>query len=142
MSLRSHAAHGARLVGRRGTALLFFAGVFSSYGVSLLHPTEEAPRTAVFRWFGEVMAMSYWGALWVACAVVCVGAAMLRGHHSDWIGYASAIGITAVWGLLCLWGWASADLQLSSVGIWLGFAGFVCLIAGWPEPEFHGDDQA
>lgn len=130
-----------RTIGRRGTALLFFAGVFTSYGVSLLHPTSEAPRTAVFRWFGEIMDMDSWGVLWLTSAAICVVAAFRHDHRADWMGYAAAIGMTGVWGLLCFWGWASDDLQLSSVGIWLGFAGFVGLIAGWPEPESYGDDR-
>jgi hypothetical protein len=56
-------------------------------------------------------------------------------HWYDRYGFIAAIGIKVVWAILSFAGWLMADVTLGSVAIWLGLAGLVWIISGWPEPD-------
>lgn len=132
MTFRSARAALRRRVGRRGAALLAFALIDILYAGSMLTASDSGlPLNATYQWFGELMPLAAWAAVWALVAAVCTWSAL---HHYDRAGFVAAIGIKVVWSLLSLAGWVLDDVTLGSVGIWLGLAVVVGVIAGWAEP--------
>lgn len=127
----------ARRIGRRGCALLFLALLDLVYCVSLLAPSRTLRVSPSFQFLGKVMPIGCWAALWGLAGVICLAFAFRR---RDQPGFAAAIGLKVLWGTVYLGGWLFADLERGyvSAAIWLAFAAFVALLAGWPEPNGKG----
>lgn len=119
-------------VGRRGAALLFFAFLDLIYCHGLLFPTTAARRSASYQFLHDVAPLWVWGGLWGGVGLVCLVCAFRR--HDD-PAFAAAMGLKVLWGGVYLLGWLFAGLERGYVAaaIWLAFAAFVGLHAGWPE---------
>lgn len=120
-------------VGRRGCALLFFALLDLIYAASLL----SAPAGGSYRFLADILPLAVWAGLWGAVGLLCAVQAFLP---SDRAAFAAASLIKVVWGMVQLIGWLIADLDRGYVAaaVWLAFAAFVLVIAGWPEPPRRG----
>lgn len=120
-------------VGKRGRVLLFFGFLDLVYAVSLAAPDEGTQRTAFFAWLAEIMPLWFWSGMWAVVGVACLWQAFCR---RDGIGFAAAIALKVVWGIVCVGGWlfGHVDRGYVSAAIWLGLAYFVVNIASWPEP--------
>jgi hypothetical protein len=80
-----------------------------------------------------------WALLWGLVGVVCLVSAFRR---ADQAGFAAAISIKMLWGLLFAGGqvFAGLDRGYVSAAVWLALALLVALIAGWPEPQQNRGD--
>ncbi|WP_346536934.1 hypothetical protein [Micromonospora sp. DPT] len=125
-----------RRVGHRGSALLFFAVLDLVYCYSLLSPSKQARDSDTLKFLAAVLPLWVWAVAWGAVGVVCLRQAFRR---RDRVAFAAAIGIKMAWGLVSLGGWlvGGVDRGYVSAAVWLVFAGFVGIIASWPEPP-HG----
>ena len=120
-------------LGRRGYALLFFSMLDWVYGFSLLHPPADAARMSSLRFAAYVAPLWLWASLWLITAALCLWQAWTV---SDQLAFTAAIAIKVLWGTLFLVGWITVGLDRAyvSVAVWWALAGFVGIIASWPEP--------
>lgn len=127
------AARGRLYVGRRGRVLIFFGCLDLIYAVSLAAPGEEARRTSFFLWLTAVLPLWVWSLLWGGVGVNCIVHGVRR--RDRW-GYAAAIFLKVLWGLVCLGGWlfGSVERGYVSAAVWLGLAYLVGVLSGWAEP--------
>ncbi|NUP24003.1 MAG: hypothetical protein HOZ81_49710 [Streptomyces sp.] len=116
-------------VGRRGAALLFFALLDLAYAASLL----GAPTNGPYRFLASMLPLPVWASLWAAVGLLCLTQAFMR---TDRAAFTAAALIKVVWGVVQLLGSFIFHLDRGYVSalIWLAFAAFVVVIAGWPEP--------
>lgn len=123
-----------RRVGRRGAALLFFAFLDIVYCHGLIFPPRGLADQPSFKFLASVMPLWAWGALWGLAGVACLVFAFRR---YDMIGFAAAMAIKVLWGLVFLLGAFMAGLErgLVSATIWLALAALVALLGSWPEPD-------
>jgi hypothetical protein len=122
-----------RRVGRRGSALLFFATLDFIYGWSLFDPDSSALAHPGYRWLASVLPLAAWGAVWLFVGALCLIGAFV---HEDSIAWVAAMSIKVMWGVLWFLGWslAGVDRGWVSAAVWLPMAALVALLAGWPEP--------
>lgn len=127
------ATRGPIHVGRRGAALLFFAVLDLVYAVSLVNPDAAARGGQQLRWLAVLAPLWVWAALWGATGTICAVYAFRR---RDGLGFTAAIVIKVLWGMASIGGWlvGGVDRGYVSAVVWLAFAAFVWVIAGWPEP--------
>jgi hypothetical protein len=120
-------------VGKRGRMLLFFGALDVIYAVSLAEPSEATRRAALFSWLDEIAPLWLWSAMWAAVGATCLVQAFCR---RDGIGFAAAICLKIVWGIVCLGAWlfGSLDRGYVTAAVWLGLAYVVSVISGWEEP--------
>jgi hypothetical protein len=133
--LNRRAAAAARLlrrVGRRGACLLFLALVDVVYAISLYDASPETRASSGFAFMSTLLPLSAWAAVWLAVGALCVGFAFAR---ADRLAFAAASLLKVLWGTLYLLGWALGVIPRGYVAavLFLGFAGFVQVIAGWKE---------
>ena len=114
-------------VGRRGSALLFFAFLDAVYCYGLL--TAPRPLVPFYKWMAEIMPLGTWAACWGTVGVICL---LYAFRQYDTPAFMFAVGLKVGWGLLSFWGWAAGaiDRGYVSAAIWLAFSAFVYLIAG------------
>lgn len=120
-------------IGRRGCSLLFFALVDLVYAVGLLAAPAETRAQPTYMFLVAVLPLSVWAVLWGSVGALCaVQAFMLR----DRLAFACASWLKVGWGSVHLFGWLIGVVPRGYVSavIWLAFAGFVQVIATWPEP--------
>lgn len=119
-------------VGRRGASLLFLALLDLVYALSLLAVPPETRATAGFVFLVSVLPIQAWTAAWATVGLIC---AMQAFAWHDRVAFAAASSLKVVWGMVYLLGWALGDIPRGYVSavIWLAFAGFVQVIAGWRE---------
>lgn len=131
--MRDRATRLRRLIGRRGTALLFFALLDLVYARGLLWSSESARDLPSFRFLATLLPLWVWGVLWAGVGIVCLVFAFAS---HDRIGFAAAMGLKVLWGALFLAGGALAGLDrgVEAGAVWLTFAAFVGVISTWPEP--------
>ncbi len=124
----------AQRVGRRGTALLFFALLDVVYAISLANPVEEVRRSKTLVFVQQIMPLYAWSMLWLVVGIVCaIGAFMQK----DRWAFTAAMFLKVLWGTVFLLGWALYGLERGYVSavIWLVFAGWIYVISTWPEPS-------
>jgi hypothetical protein len=124
-------------VGFRGATLLWFATVDFAYGFSLAVPAERALQSPTIRWVGSLIPLELWAAWWLATGVLCVVFAFRR---HDRIGFGFEAALKGVTGMVMAAGWALGIVPRGwvSAAIWLVMAGWVTLVANWPEPVPEG----
>jgi len=130
-----------RHLGRRGAALLFFCLLDLAIAWSLVDP-KLTPLLRAAPSYSYIVRYTLWshGPLWIWAAVwanvglVCGAAAWRRGHDS--VAFALAILLKLVWAGMFLAAWLTGQAHGAwlTATIWAGFAAFVGVIAGWPEP--------
>lgn len=123
-------------VGHRGATLIFFGLLDLIFCTSLLYPPRRERRSESLSWLAGILPLWAWGLMWGAVGVLCLWYAPRR---RDQIGFAAAIGLKVLWGLVSLAGWLVGGVERGwlSVLVWLGFAYLVAVIGSWPEPP-HG----
>ena len=134
--MRRAAAGLRRRVGHRGAALLFLALIDLVYCFRLLAPSPRDREGPWLSFLAGIFPLWVWAALWGGVGVLCLSRSWRR---RDSGAFAFAIGIKVLWTLLSLAGGVVGGVgqwYLNAV-VWAGFAGFVGIIASWPEPP-HG----
>lgn len=123
-------------IGRRGAALLYFGVLDVVYAFSLFLPAPEQRRSSAIRFLAEVAPLWLWGVAWSVAAVLCLVCVF---RVNDRVGFAAAISIKMLWGTLYLVGWLVAGVERAwlSATLWLCLAGFIGIIASWPEPPIR-----
>lgn len=120
-------------VGRRGSALLFFALLDLVYGYSLALPSRQARQSSALAYLAHVAPLWVWAALWIIVGMLCLVGAFLR--HDRW-AFAAAMFIKVLVGITSLFGWWFGAIERGyvSAAIWLALAGWIYIISTWPEP--------
>ena len=119
-------------IGRRGASLLFLALLDLVYAVSLLALPAETRNTPGFVFLVQLLPLGVWGAIWAGVGVLCLAQAFMRVDRS---AFAAASSLKVAWGVVYLAGWAIGAIPRGyvSAAVWLAFAGFIQVIAGWRE---------
>lgn len=117
----------------RGAALIFFGLLDLVYAFSLFNPPASARRSASLQFVASIAPLWAWALLWLIPGLLCAAQAFMR---ADRVAFTSAIVVKVIWGLLYVVGWITGGLERAYVGatVWLALAGFVAIIAAWPEP--------
>lgn len=120
-------------VGRRGGCLIFFGLLDVLIGQALISPPLLQRFDPTLVYARSVLPLGVWAGAWLGVGVMCLAGAVVR---TDFFAYAAAICLKIGWGLLILAGWAEGKIPLGymSAGVWLGMAGLVGILSGWPEP--------
>lgn len=119
-------------VGHRGCSLLFFGFLDLVYAFSLFRPLETYQNNPGLLYLSAIAPLWVFGWLWLIAGILCL-ANVLRAN--DQTGFTAAIAIKVLWGLLWLGaGYFGIPRSYISVTLWLVMAGFVAVIATWPEP--------
>lgn len=121
-----------RRVGRRGSALLFFAFLNGYYTFGLLSLPREAANTQTFKFIDGFAPIEAWAGLWGFSSLLCLVFAFRRW---DGIAFAGAILVYLLWGMIYLAGDIAGEIYRGSIAasVWFALAMFVWLISGWPE---------
>jgi hypothetical protein len=129
-----------RVVGRRGTCLLFFSLLDFVYALSLWRPAAAASATT--RFLADVMPLHTWASLWLAVGAVCLAGAFA--HRFDPIAFTCAAGIKMLWAAVFAFGWIAGEIERGWVGaaVWLAFALLVMTLAGWPDDAARPNEQS
>lgn len=111
--------------GPRGQLLLCFAMIDVLFGVGILAADDRTRASGAYAFTGQILPLHVWALIWLLVAALLIAAAFVR--RLDTAGFAAAIGIKAVWGLLMVGGWLAGDIPRGyvSMGIWVGLAGVV-----------------
>lgn len=120
------------IVGRRGSALLFFAFLDFVYGGSLLTLPQEAKLSPTYEFIGKLAPIPLWGSAWTAVGIICLVSAFIR---RDSIAFTSAICIKILWAIVFLSGDIAGDIYRGWVAasVWFAMSLLVIVISGWPE---------
>lgn len=120
-----------RRVSRRGAALLFFALVGLSFGVSLAFPAPVASQANAYA--ALVLPLPVWAALWTITGVVCAVYAFIP--HHDRFAFTVMMGTTTGWALVAFFSALTGVNPRGWVGGFLfgAFAAWIYIIAGWPD---------
>jgi hypothetical protein len=120
-------------VGRRGSALLFFALLDLVLAASLAGAPAATRSSPTYAFLSLLLPLWAWALVWAAVGVVCLVQAFML---CDRIAFACASWLKVGWGVLNLTGWLLGEIPRGYVSavIWLALASFVALIASWPEP--------
>ncbi|GAA0969685.1 hypothetical protein GCM10009555_017260 [Acrocarpospora macrocephala] len=119
-------------VGRRGASLLFLALLDLVYAVGLLTAPPETRESDSFVFLTGIMPLEVWAGAWALVGCLClVYAFSLR----DRVAFIAASLLKAVWANVYLVGWTAEEIPRGyvSAAVWLAFAGFIQVIAGWRE---------
>ncbi len=132
----------ARRIGRRGTALLFFALLDVIYAISLANPPSGQRRSPTLIYIESLAPLGLWAALWLVVGIICAIGAFMK---SDRWAFAAAMFLKLLWGTVFLIGWAVFGLERGyvSAAIWLAFSAYVYVLSTWPEPpeRLHLPDE-
>jgi hypothetical protein len=119
-------------VGRRGAALLFFAGIDLVFFVSLVSAPTATRTSSSYAFLSSLLPLPVWAIPWGAVGLVCLFYAF---RDRDRPAFIAASWLKVGWGCIYLAGWLVGEIPRGYVSavIWLGFAGFVQVIASWPD---------
>lgn len=122
-------------IGRRGGSLLFFGLVMSLVGWSYVC-TPLSPEAAVlFSPLTSIMPITHWGVLWlVTGGMMFTAAGWKKLEEGSFFG---GVGLFLSWGISCI----VAGAAFRYAALYLGFAAFLLLLAGWPEPARRDQDD-
>lgn len=121
-------------IGRRGASLFFLSFLDIVFGWSLLNPEPALKDSPAYKYIERYFSLNTWGAIWICTGIICLIGAFLK---RDSFSFACAMLLKFVWGSVSFFSWLNAGVYRGYVGaaIWIAFAGFVGVLAGWPEPE-------
>jgi hypothetical protein len=127
-------------IGRRGSALLFFALVDAVYGWGLHTLPPVYAKSPAFSFYLRVLPLDAWAWWWAVTGLVCLVGAFAK---NDWFAFAFAMLIKFAWGVVSLLAWIDDKVYFgyATAAIWLAFAGFVLVVAGWPEQPSVADTR-
>ncbi|MET8050539.1 hypothetical protein ABZU75_23365 [Streptosporangium sp. NPDC005286] len=115
-------------VGRRGAALLFFALLDLVFAQGLVWAPAETRSSSTYAFLSTILPLWAWAIPWAAVGLVCLVYAFAR---EDRPAFIAASGLKVGWAALHLAGWLVGEIPRGylAAAIWLGFAGFVQVIA-------------
>lgn len=124
-------------VGHRGAALLFFALLDLTYAGSLAWAPASVRSSPAYAFLTGFLPLWAWTALWAGVGLLCLVQAFQR---ADRAAFAAASLLKVGWGVLYVAAWLLDVVPRGYVSavIWLALAGFVQVIASWPEPAARG----
>lgn len=126
-------------IGRRGSCLLFLALVYLVYASALASAPPQSARNPSYAFLTVLLPLWAWALPWGLVGLLCgIQAFRVR----DLVAFAAASALSVGWAVLHLSGWALGmiDRGFVTAVVWAGFAAFIQVIAGWPEPLRESDD--
>jgi hypothetical protein len=133
--LRRKAAAAAWHVGRRGACLVFLglAYVLLGWGFAVEPPAAPSSRE-LYAIHLSIMSFDGWALVWASAGIACLFGAVVK--RVETVGFSAAMMVAVLWGLAFAAVAAFADVYRAwaAAVLYLAFAAFVLLIAGWPEP--------
>jgi len=127
-------------VGRRGQFLVY-AGIVTTligYGY-VADPLQRHPGVHVVH---DLVPPPWWGVSWMLCGVIGISFAWARKPGRDRLGYAALMlmpslqaGSYATSWVLHLFHQPGDPRGIFTALLFIGFARFIGLVAGWPEPR-------
>lgn len=126
-----------RRVGRRGVSLLFVGLLAAVLTVSLLLTGPQQVTQPAFQALADVAPLGLWAACWGISGALCWVQAFVS---QDRIAFAVATAMWWSYGLAYIIGALSGVNPRGWVGglLWMGFGGWLNLIATWPEAHDVG----
>lgn len=126
------ARRAGELLGRRGAALAFLAFVDAVFALSLATAPAEVADSGTYAYLASAAPLWVWAVPWAVVAVLC---ALYSVRERDRPAYVAAVALKVGWGSIYLTGWACGEIPRGYVpaAVWLAFAAFVYLLAGWPD---------
>lgn len=126
-----------RLAGRirrRGSALLFFALIDLTLGSQFLLEPAQSKTVPLYKYADTIAPLQVWGVAWITVGVLCLVHAF---KVSDRVAFAAATMLKVAYGLVAIFGWLLAGVPRGylAAAVWIAFAGFVTIIATWPEAD-------
>lgn len=123
-------------IGRRGSALLFFALVDLVFAASLAAAPPSTSQSSAYAFLATILPLNAWAIPWAAVGGMCL---VYAAQTEDRPAFIAASGLKVGWGVLYLAGWLVGEIPRGYVSavVWLAFAGFVAVISGWPEPPLR-----
>ncbi|WP_431897939.1 hypothetical protein [Nonomuraea sp. bgisy101] len=120
-------------IGHRGSALLFFGLLDLVFAGSLIAPPLETRSSASYAFLATILPLPVWAVAWGSVGLLCAVQAFMV---ADRAAFVAASWLKVGWGGIYLAGWLLGEIPRGYVAaaIWLAFAGFVAVIASWPEP--------
>ncbi|MGW0807145.1 PAS domain S-box protein [Nonomuraea sp. NPDC002799] len=121
-----------RRIGRRGASLAFVGLVSLVIAASLAFAPPEQRATPAYAMLASIAPLIVWAVAWGAMGFLCLVQTFMR---SDRVAFAAATALILLYGLVNLIstftganprGWVAG-------AVWLGFGGWIALIATWPE---------
>jgi hypothetical protein len=128
-----HATVGlGRRIGRRGSALIFFAFLDFVYAGSIASPPPSARNSPSLAFAATILPLWAWAVLWAVVGLICLVAAF---RSRDRWAFAAAMALKTLWGTTFLLGWLFVGLERGYVSavVWLVFAAWIFIISTWPE---------
>lgn len=131
-----------RRLGRRGTFLLLFSGIYVAAGVGTL--VADANRFDLLPVIGPALDTPWWGLMWLAAAVVAAVVALARPRRGDGAGFVALLVPPGLWSLFYLasltaWLVSGGELgrltAITGAAAWSVAWSVVLLVSGWPDPD-------
>lgn len=120
-------------IGHRGAALLFFALVDLVFAKSLADAPPSTRSSPTYAFMATVLPLWGWAALWGVVGLMCLVQAFMA---NDLPAFVASSAMNVGWACVHLAGFFVGEVPRGYVSavIWLGYAGFVQVIASWAEP--------
>lgn len=119
--------------------MLLLAAIDLSLAYSMFSADPLVTRRA---YLGQeaILPLWVWGWFWMAVSVVLIYNAFRK---NDRVGFSAAIAMKALWATAFLVGFVAHDLSrgIISALVWAGIAGWLFLVAGWPEYPPEGKHE-
>ncbi len=122
-----------KLIGFRGTILLFLAMLDLVSAYRLVRPDPEVVRTPTNVYLADILPLSVWAVPWAVTGLICLVQAFTR---RDRIAFGAAAGLKVGWAVITMCGGIAGVIPQAYWGtiIWVAVAGVVMRVSGWPEP--------
>ncbi|MFD0885611.1 hypothetical protein ACFQ08_13735 [Streptosporangium algeriense] len=126
-----------RLVGFRGSVLLFLALWSGSQAIRLAWPDPVITRTPTYVYLASVAPLGMLAIPWAACAIMCGIQAFTV---TDWVAFALAAGVLVAWAVIHLVGGVRGAIPQAywACVVQVAVAGLILRLSRWPEPTERG----
>lgn len=122
-----------RIVGRRGTFLLFLWMLDWVYAFSLIFPTRVSLGSPILMFVSSLrLPLLYWGILWAIIGLICLIYAF---KDRDAPAYGASMFLKSLWATMSLFGWIAGYVERGylAAAIWGAFAALVWVVSTWPD---------
>lgn len=127
------------VLGHRGLFLLFVSVSWIVIGYGYISaPLQSHAGKMALQLSINIMPLSAWGFIWVACGLVGLVSAFLRGPGADRFGFIALEAIGMWWSATYLVGWFVGYYSRgwAAAAIYGAICGGIIVVSGWSEPPY------